>query len=366
MLHVLRSTLARGDCRYPCVRRAVTRSRRQVSISAPAWRESGRSGATNVGNVDGRGNRRLDGGFVGGSVADVVGTEPAGQAKHRGGPAVNSSGSTGKAIGAGGRVTIVGAGTMGRAFLYRLRCIGSVLWTIGPVEPDELVAAGMGTPGGSVFISLLRSGSCTWSRMKTGAIARGCTYVDLCTQSIADCRRTMAEADARGVLYCGGGVLGGGRELMDGKAQLLAGGSISPLTERVLSSVGRLTVFARPEQACAAKLLHNFVVLLSNHAIAAALALAEESGIEGFDKLLDAGISGRRPSETSVVRDRSGTARSTYTSLLVRKDIEAILDSFGRLQDVGGFGLPYIARLHGPRDPAPYSVRALRILEGMK
>ena len=301
-------------------------------------------------------------------MKDVVGTDPAGQARHcNGGPSgVVTSVSTPEVVGARGRVTIVGTGTMGRAFSHRLRCMESGLWIVGPVEPDELSAAGWRTPQRSVFISLLRSGSCTWSLMKTGVVTEGCTYVDLCTQSVADCGRTTVEAGARGVLYCGGGVLGGGRELRGGKAHLLVGGPVSPLTKLVLSRVGPLTVFARPEQACAAKLLHNFVVLLSNHAIAAALALAEESGIERFDRILDAGISRRRPSETSVVRDKLDSARSTYTSLLVSKDIEAILDSFRRLREVGGFGLRHIASLHDRRDTAPYTVRALRILEDTK
>lgn len=256
------------------------------------------------------------------------------------------------------RATILGTGIMAHAFGERLGTCG-IAATIR--DPGAFVAA---RTEPQIVFSLLRTAPSALTPTGTLGLAPESILIDLCTQSTDAARRAAHFEAARGVAYCAGGVLGGGHEVAKGAAHFLIGPPPPEAAQAILRQAGRVHVFKDPAAACAAKLLHNFVLLQSNHAIAAALTIAPDFGISRLEDLLDLGTAGRKPSQSSAARDFIRGPTSTYTSALVRKDIAAILDSFPALAAQGGLGLAALAPAHGAEDPTPFTRAALALLEG--
>lgn len=129
--------------------------------------------------------------------------------------------------------------------------------------------------------------------------------------------------------------------------------------EHITAALGTTTQFEDAVTACAAKLLHNLVVILYNHALAMALLLADSAGVPSIESVLDNGTAGRPPSRASVVRDHRLGPTSSYTGGLVAKDIEALLSSFPQLETVPGIDLRELVALYGEYAESPYTVAAL-------
>ena len=129
---------------------------------------------------------------------------------------------------------------------------------------------------------------------------------------------------------------GGAAQAREGTLRLVLGPKLESEVEHITAALGTTTQFEDAVTACAAKLLHNLVVILYNHALAMALLLADSAGVPSIESVLDNGTAGRPPSRASVVRDHRLGPTSSYTGGLVAKDIEALLSSFPQLETVPG------------------------------
>lgn len=252
-------------------------------------------------------------------------------------------------------VIVIGLGRMGRAYLGCLERQGV------PVRGTEL-ASWQREPDvrAPLAVLALRSGTDT-RRMVSQATSQSVGQIlDLTTQAVDDSEFCVEAARRAGIGYFGGGVTGGAAEAHKGTLGLLLGPALPPEVAVVAEKLGTVVGFTSAATATAAKLLHNFVLILHNHSLAIALRLAEEMGVEELEAVLDAGTAGRIPSRSSVVRDYRTGPVSSYTGNLVAKDLHAILTSFPRLEGAIGVNLHPLIELYGEGGDAPYTVTALR------
>jgi 3-hydroxyisobutyrate dehydrogenase-like beta-hydroxyacid dehydrogenase len=180
--------------------------------------------------------------------------------------------------------------------------------------------------------------------------------VDLATQSIADAGSTGAACKERGIPYFAGGVTGGVAQVGSAEFAIILG-PVRPGTQLPswLGHLGRIAPQASVEAAVSAKLLHNLVLILSNHALGVALELAEAAEIRDFQSILTRGTAGRPILQASTVRDRDRGFSSSYSSSLVAKDLRAMMDSLPELRSLRGFDLAQLASAHDSRGDEPYT-----------
>ncbi len=249
---------------------------------------------------------------------------------------------------------IVGDGRMGRAFQARARALGRDCELLAPDKAESVA--------GRLCVLALRAGRDT--RLFLAArVGETLGVLDLTTQSTRDAAAGAELARVRGVAYCAGGVIGGAAEAERGEALLLLGPAPGGALRAMAADLGRPRVYATAALAAAAKLLHNFVLIVQAQALAAALHVADDLGLESFEDLLDAGVTGRRPSQASVVRDLRCGPSTSYTSALVAKDLAALLESFEDLRAVPGIDLPALAAYFAAQGAEPYTTAAWRAAE---
>jgi 3-hydroxyisobutyrate dehydrogenase-like beta-hydroxyacid dehydrogenase len=168
-------------------------------------------------------------------------------------------------------------------------------------------------------------------------------------------------AGAMGAGYSAGGLLGGAAGLRRGEAVLLQGPPPPAAALALLQHLGPVRVFDSAKAACAAKLLHNLALILTNHALGLCLRLAGGAGVADIEGILDAGTAGRVPGKSSIVRDFRGTPCSSYTSTLVAKDLRAILNSFPALPAADAATLRRLLAWHAAGGDAPYTRAGLSL-----
>jgi 3-hydroxyisobutyrate dehydrogenase-like beta-hydroxyacid dehydrogenase len=248
---------------------------------------------------------------------------------------------------------------MGRAMVDQLRQMGRPAIGLEPSAERPVIVKPV-----DVVILSLRSGAEGCRILDTGQLPSGVHVVDLTTQEAGHCTEAGQICSQRGFAYSAGGVLGGVKQISEGRAVFLVGPKPSLAVIDILKSLGSIILLPTPIAACQAKLLHNLVLLLNNHAIALCMRLASEVGLDSIEKILDCGTAGRRPSQSSVARDCRDGPSSSYTSALVVKDVRAIIRSFPELRLAKMFDLDQIAVLHQDGGDRPYTAQALQILGG--
>jgi 3-hydroxyisobutyrate dehydrogenase-like beta-hydroxyacid dehydrogenase len=254
------------------------------------------------------------------------------------------------------RVSVIGQGKMGRAYVERFRRSGI---EVRGLEPDALSRTCVGET--EIIVLALRTGSDAISVL-ADVNARGKTIVcNLTTQSIPETRECIALAGSRNISYFGGGVTGGASEAAAGHAAILIGPPPAAIAQ-IISHVGNLVVYPDSVAATAAKLLHNLVLIVQNHVIAAALQVAGPCGVDNLASVLDLGTAGRKPSASSAVRDHSMTPRSSYTCRLAAKDLRALSASFAELQTLRGIDLRELAAFYETGGDTSYTGKALQSL----
>lgn len=257
------------------------------------------------------------------------------------------------------KVCVIGLGTMGRVYLERFRISG--------LEVRGIVDANMprATIGEAELLVLaLRAGADALRVLANVNICRKAAIWNVTTQAIPESRECAELAASRGFGYYGGGVTGGASDAAAGCAGILIGPPPPAAIAGIAGLIGQVIVYPDAAAATAAKLLHNLVLILQNHVIAASLQLAGASGVDNLASVLDIGTAGRKPSESSAARDYTIAPRSSYTCRLVAKDLRALLGSFAELRKMTGINLEELAAFYEAGGDAPYTGKALRSLEG--
>lgn len=181
-------------------------------------------------------------------------------------------------------------------------------------------------------------------------------FVDLATQSIGEATATAAACEVHSIPYFAGGLTGGVAQIGSTDCTVILG------TSRPVSAVpawiehlGQPALQATLEAAISAKLLHNLVLIVSNHALGAALEVADAIGVRDFPAILAAGTAGRPPLQSSTLRDRHHGFTSSYSSSLVAKDLRAIVDSLPQLERLSTIDLLGLAAAHESWADLPYT-----------
>lgn len=252
-------------------------------------------------------------------------------------------------------ILVLGTGRMGRAYVARLRAFGHHV-RLCETWPDDRRGR-----NAELVLLALRDGRAT--RALTERFHQGPPglVVDLTTQGTDDVASCRERCLGSGIRYLAGGVTGGTRDIASGGAALLLGPGPVPTTVRErLRPLGKILEFETVRAACAAKLLHNLVLVLNGHVLAAALGLAERAGVRELEEILTAGTAGRPVRAQSVVRDYRRGPSSSYTNHLVAKDLHTILESFPGDRRSIPVDLERLARLHEEGPETPYTIVALR------
>lgn len=266
-------------------------------------------------------------------------------------------------VGGAQSIGLLGMGAMGTAIAERLR-----QQPLAVVSGDKLAQRDVLRRPHAVLIMALTSGDQVAEVLASGEV-RAAAVLDLTTQSTEAIERCAGLARGSGIAYSGGGVTGGARQLARGSASLLLGPEPRGFAARVCARLGSPVFFPTARQAALAKLLHNWVLIVQQWAVAVALT---EAGAHGFSELpavLSEGTAGRPVTRWSVIRDWSaGQPSSTYTDRLVWKDLREIKQSFSATENADGGLLDHLIDLFEPADgPAiPFTLRLLRELSGYK
>jgi 3-hydroxyisobutyrate dehydrogenase-like beta-hydroxyacid dehydrogenase len=250
------------------------------------------------------------------------------------------------------QVHIIGAGVMGAAYAARLRIVG---YDVLLHEPDG--AATIFGPTPTVLLSLFTGAD---AAMVIAQLPSGSCVLDLTTQGLDECQLCCSTAERQSIDYYAGGVTGGAQQARDGTLALLIGPDPPKEVRQICAGLGRLRCFPSAAAAVAGKLLHNLVLVVTNHILGAAMQLSKRANVEDLPAILDEGTTGRPPSKSSLVRDCRGHGRSSYTGRLVSKDIDALLRSFPLLRELVGIDLSCLARHYGKAMNAPFSLAALQ------
>jgi 3-hydroxyisobutyrate dehydrogenase-like beta-hydroxyacid dehydrogenase len=254
-------------------------------------------------------------------------------------------------------VTVIGLGVMGGAYLERLEHAGI---PVRGLQPREL--AGVSFSETDLHVVAVRSGH---DALEVVTALEGPAPVAVCnltTQSLPDTRACAAAAASLGTRYYGGGIIGGASQAASGCADVLLGPPPPVTIVKVVEHFGRLHCYPTADVATAAKVLHNLVLVVENHIIAASLQLAALAGVERLEEVLDLGTAGRKPSQSSAVRDYRSGQSSSYTGTLVAKDVRALLMSFPALPRLSGIDLDALGRFYETVGDSPYTVGSLQSL----
>lgn len=182
------------------------------------------------------------------------------------------------------------------------------------------------------------------------------TFVDLATQSIAEAHATEAMCEKHAITYFAGGLTGGVSQVGSSECTIILGSSRPDAEPPAwVDHLGRPAPQATLTASVTAKLLHNFVLIVANQALGAALHLAEDAGVSDFPAILAAGTAGRPLKEASALRDRYRGFTSSYSSSLVAKDLRAMVDSLPELRELCAIDLPQLAAAHEPWGDMPYT-----------
>jgi 3-hydroxyisobutyrate dehydrogenase-like beta-hydroxyacid dehydrogenase len=244
---------------------------------------------------------------------------------------------------------------MGRAYFHRARETGFSVSLVNDIKGTVSLV------GCDLLVIALRSGNDVESFLRERLNSNRPSIVNLTTQSLRATAVCSSVASSAGATYYGGGIAGGRAQVLAGTATLLLGPPPPKSVLQFLAHIGTLISFPDERTAAAAKLLHNFVLILENHAIAAGMQLAQSCGISKFEHVLDLGTAGRPPSKSSVVRDFRAAPRSSYTCELVAKDLRELAASFPSLRRLPGLNFEQLVRFYA-RNRGPYTSQSLRSL----
>lgn len=193
-------------------------------------------------------------------------------------------------------------------------------------------------------------------------IRKGCLVVDLTTQSIPHLEAVEDLVRRAGIHYFAGGVTGGAGQVGSSEFRVLLGPTVNIESLRaIIEKIGSVIHFSTAKQAVAAKLLHNFYLIVSSHTMGAVSSTAKSLGIDVKQMflVLDTGTAGRKPSSSSVARDQLCIPQSSYTSSLVAKDWNAIKESF-QVLGINLFDDKVISSLHENAGSQPYTLTLMK------
>ncbi len=260
------------------------------------------------------------------------------------------------------KVCVVGVGRMGAAYV---RCFQQ--YGIDAHNVDELQVKTISFDRDELILLAVRSGADAVRTILSFQERGISTVLNLTTQGIQETQECSELASSLGIHYFGGGTTGGASQAAAGQAAILVGPAPPFAILDVLGKLGKVIVYPRAETAAAAKLLHNLVLIIQNHAISLGLLVAEHAGIDNFDVVLDLGTAGRKPSQSSAARDyRRMHPASSYTGTLVAKDLAAIMASFPGLERVAGLDLAALLSIYEAGGDRSYTEVALRSIQKEK
>ncbi|MCQ4041856.1 NAD(P)-dependent oxidoreductase [Streptantibioticus rubrisoli] len=250
----------------------------------------------------------------------------------------------------GRTVGVLGMGAVGRAVAARLTASGFPVVAGDQEDESRVLDAADG-----LLVTALTHGTQTHAVLAGGGV-RCAEMLDLTTHSPHSAARCRQTAEARGIRYHGGGLTGGARQVGEGTAVLLVG---PEPTEGVLTTcqvLGTVLTFGSAEQGALAKLLHNWVLIVQQWAVATALAEADAQGLTGLVDVLASGTAGRPVPEWSTVRDwDADQPASTYLSRLVAKDLRELRVSAPVVRDAGAAVMDQFDRVFSAEDDRPYT-----------
>lgn len=250
-------------------------------------------------------------------------------------------------------VLILGQGIMGRAYADRLESSGTLCRRTGKRDWRKALLEWSGV----VLVAVTNGED---SRAVVESLqSRHTLVIDLTTQTPSEANWCAATCHTKGIDYYAGGVTGGGQQVLQGEAVLLLGPTPLPVRVMELAEIiGAVQKFNTAGDACAAKLLHNFVLIVAGRALAVALRVAEERGIGSLADVIERGTAGRPVRCQSVVRDFEQPPTSTYTCALVAKDLRAMKREFPQLTNTAGLDLEGLAAMFDRGGDRPYTERA--------
>jgi 3-hydroxyisobutyrate dehydrogenase-like beta-hydroxyacid dehydrogenase len=246
-------------------------------------------------------------------------------------------------------VTVLGGGRMATAYTGALQSSGLVVST----DPQQILSP--------VTLMAFFSGVQSRNYLESIRLHPGSILIDLATQDFSSARCCLEIVSSAGALYAAGGVTGGARQVGTESTTLLLGGPGTHELPSWLSLLGHILVYESVEQAVAAKLLHNFILLMVNHSLGIALELARHNGILNLLDVIERGTAGRPLHASSAARDRRDCPSSTYSAALASKDLRAIIDSFPQLANLEGFDLLALSDYYKLWGNEPYTMATLQI-----
>ena len=258
-----------------------------------------------------------------------------------------------RAFGPGTKVGLIGLGLMGRPMGHNLLKAGFSLtvWNRTPSRADSLVAAGAKlakspqdvAAASEILITIVSDPPALeevlWGKpgnapVSSGTLAQlrpGSVYVDSSTVSPALARKIASACAAQNVAFLDAPVTGGTWGAEKGELVFMVGGDGQVLkdVEPVLSAMGKRWFHLGPNGAGQTiKLAMNLILALQVDALAEALALVTQAGIEG-DKLVEVMQSSMARAAVLDVKAPlllKGEYKPSFPLRLMHKDVGLALD----------------------------------------
>jgi 3-hydroxyisobutyrate dehydrogenase/2-hydroxy-3-oxopropionate reductase len=249
-------------------------------------------------------------------------------------------------------IGFIGLGHMGLPMAGRLAASGASLtvWNRTPGKAAPLVAAGAtlaGSPrdlaaGRDVVITMLADAAAVRSVLAgdggvLAACRDGAVVIDMSTIGPRAARELAAEAARHGVDFLDVPVSGSTALAAAGTLTALAGGSPAAFerVRPVLAELSQRQLYLGPAGSGAAmKLAVNIIIAATNQAVAEALALAGESGIDrarAYEALTASAVASPFISYKREAFLRPGEGPVSFTTALMKKDLELALEVAGQV-----------------------------------
>jgi 3-hydroxyisobutyrate dehydrogenase-like beta-hydroxyacid dehydrogenase len=248
------------------------------------------------------------------------------------------------------KVGFAGLGRMGFPMARRLAASGFplVVWNRTPGRAGLLTAAGAVlaesplalAAGCDLVITMLsdaQAARTVWCGPDglLSAIRRGAIAVDMSTIGPSAAREIAAEATQHGALFLDAPVSGSVSLAEQGALTVMVGGPQSAFEQvrPVLAHLSKAQLYLGPQGAGAAmKLAVNVLIAATNQAIAEALALARESGIDqaaAYDALARSAVGSPFIAYKRDAFLNPGTAPVSFTTALMSKDLQLAMEVAG-------------------------------------
>lgn len=170
------------------------------------------------------------------------------------------------------------------------------------------------------------------------ALSRGALAVDMSTIGPPAAREIAAEAGARGVLFLDAPVSGSVSLAGQGALTVMAGGPRTAFEQArpVLAQLSRTQLYLGPQGAGAAmKLAVNILIAATNQAIAEALAVARQAGIDpaaAYDTLASSAVASPFIGYKREAFLNPAAAPVSFTTALMSKDLQLAMAAAGASQ----------------------------------